>query len=144
MLEIQGHWVGYYTYGEEYGEWAKDKRVPFRMIIERGITEFVGRIFESAEHDGIDDDILIKGRQNDDEIEFVKYYTKQHFADDSGKTISLESEHPSVVHYKGTYDSSKKRFKGEWDIPFLYEDEDGVLHSCNDTGTWVLWREIDP
>jgi hypothetical protein len=140
MIELKGNWIGYYTFSDQYGDWGKDKRVPFRMIIERGFSEFVGRIFEAAEAGGIDDEIIIRGRLQDDEIEFTKYYSKEHFVENE-EILSLESDTPTLVYYKGKYDASENRFKGDWEIPILREDEEGVFHAENNTGHWVAWQE---
>ncbi len=141
MIEINGNWIGYYTFNEEYGDWGKDRRVPFRVTFERGINEFIGKIFEEADYGGIDDEIAIKGRQNGDEIEFEKHYTKEHFLDENFELVSLESDNPTIVYYKGKFDFVDNQFKGEWEIPLLHEDEDGVLHAGSDAGQWCIWRE---
>lgn len=142
MIEIKGDWIGYYTFDEGYGDWGKDKRIPFRMIIERGIHEFVGRIFESVEHGGIDDTAVIKGRQNGDTIEFIKQYTAEHFLDENFESVSMQSDNPTTVYYTGAYDYSENKFKGEWEIPMLEEDEAGVFHESNSSGQWFIWREV--
>ena len=141
MIELKGDWIGYYTFDEKYGDWGKDRRVPFRVTIEKGINEFVGRIFEEADYGGIDDEIAIKGRQNGDEIEFTKHYTKEHLLDENSELVSLESDNPTIVYYKGKFDFNDNQFKGEWEIPLLQEDEDGVLHADSDAGQWFIWRE---
>ena len=141
IIEIQGDWIGYYTYDKGYNEWDKQQKVPFRLTIERGINEFVGRIFEEIEYGGIDDEIIIKGHQNGDEIEFTKYYTLEHYINEHNEQVSIESDNPTIVYYKGIFDNSDKKFKGEWEIPILQEDEDGVFHADNSSGHWVIWRE---
>ena len=141
IVEIKGDWIGYYTFDNGYTESDKRQRIPFRLTIERGINEFVGRVYEEVDHGGIDDDIVIQGRQNGDEIEFAKYYTLQHFTDEGNNLVSMESEHPTVVYYKGRYDHATSHFRGEWEIPALREDDDGVFHAANYTGFWVIWRE---
>ena len=141
MIEINGDWIGYYTFHEMYGDWGKDRQVPFRMIVKKGINEFVGTIIEEVDYGGIDDEILIKGRQNGDEIEFTKHYKKEHYLDENSDVVSVESENPTIVYYRGQFDYSKNQFVGEWEIPLLQEDEDGVFHTDNASGQWFIWRE---
>ncbi|MFZ6010032.1 MAG: hypothetical protein ACOYXT_06750 [Bacteroidota bacterium] len=141
MIEIKGNWIGYYTFDERYGDWGKDRRVPFRMAISRGINQFVGRVFEDTDYGGIDDEITIKGRQNGDEIEFEKHYTKEHFLGENSEQVAIDSENPTIVYYKGKFDFDDNQFKGLWEIPLLREDDDGVFHADNDVGEWFLWRE---
>jgi hypothetical protein len=141
IIEIGGDWIGYYTFGEGYTEEQQQTKVPFRLTIKRGINEFVGQVFEEAAYGGIDDEILIKGNQNGDEIEFTKYYTKEHFVDENNELVSIESETPTIVYYKGKFDELDNKIKGEWEIPMLIEDEDGVFHAENSSGTWAIWRE---
>jgi len=142
MIEIKGDWIGCYTYNKGYSDLDKEERVPFRLTIDRGVYEFVGRIVEEVNYGGIDDEVVIKGRQNGDEIEFTKYYTLEHFVDENNDLVSIESDNPTIVYYKGKFDNDKKQFKGEWEIPGLREDEDGVFHADNQTGHWSIWREV--
>jgi hypothetical protein len=142
MIELNGDWVGFYTFSESYGDWGKDRRVPFRMTIKKGINQFVGRIFKEVKFGCLDDDqIFVKGFQNGDEIEFTKFYSKEHITLENYEMISIESGNPHIVYYKGQLDLADNKFKGVWEIPLLREDEDGVLHEEKDIGEWVLWRE---
>ena len=141
MIEIEGDWIGYYTYGKQYGDWGKDRRVPFRMKLERGINEFVGRVFEEEDYGGIDDEIGIRGQLLGDEIEFTKFYTKDHYLDENGQPESEENDNPTRVYYKGKFDFTDNQFKGEWEIAVLQEDDDGVFHADNTSGQWFIWRE---
>ena len=143
MIEITGNWIGYYTFGDDYGEWGRDRRVPFRMTIKKGINEFVGRIFEETDFGGIDDEITIRGRQNGEEIEFTKHYTKEHLLDENFELVSLEGDNPTIVYYKGKFDLNEHQFKGEWEIPLLQEDEEGVLQAGSNSGQWFIWRDGD-
>ncbi len=90
---------------------------------------------------GIEDPIVIKGRQNGDEIEFTKYYALAPFSDENNNLVSVASDNPTIVYYKGKFDGDDKQFKGEWEIPLLREGEDGVFYADNQTGHWVMWRE---
>jgi len=78
IVEINGDWIGYYTFDKGYTDEDKKEKIPFRLTIKRGINEFVGQIDEEVDFGGINDEIVIKGRQNGDEIEFIKYYTLEH------------------------------------------------------------------
>ena len=141
IVEIRGDWIGFYTYDEGYSDSDRKLKVPFRLTIERGINEFVGRIYEEGDYGGIEDEIVIKGHQNGDEIEFTKYYTLEHFIDESNEVVSIESENPTIVYYTGRFDNEENKFKGQWEIPGLREDEDGVFQEENQAGSWEIWRE---
>ena len=91
MIDISGEWIGYYTFDKSYGDWGKDRQVPFKLVIKKGFQNFVGTLFEEVEYGGIDDKILIKGRLSDDEIEFTKYYAKEHYLDEDSEIISIAS-----------------------------------------------------
>lgn len=141
IVEITGDWIGFYTYGEGYAITERQLKVPFHMTIKRGINEFVGRVYEEVEYGGIEDEIVIKGRQNGDEIEFTKYYTLEHSLGENDELVSVESDHPTIVYYTGKFNNEEKKFKGQWQITALREDEDGVFHEDNQTGSWEIWRE---
>ncbi len=142
IVEIKGDWIGFYTFDKGYSDTDRQTKVPFRLTIERGINEFVGRIYEEADYRGIDDEIIIKGHQNGDEIEFTKFYTLEHFIDENDNLVSIESENPTIVYYKGTFNNNDKKIKGQWEITGLREDEDGIFHEDNQTGFWEIWREV--
>ena len=141
IVEIKGDWIGFYTYDKGYNISDKQLKVPFRLTIERGINEFVGRIYEEADYGGIEDEIVVRGHQNGNDIEFTKHYALEHFFDANDNLISIESDNPNIVHYKGKYDHDDKKFKGQWEIPGLREDEEGVFHEENQSGFWEIWRE---
>lgn len=141
IVEIKGDWIGFYTYDQGYNISDRQLKVPFRLTIERGINEFVGRIFEEADYGGIDDEIVIRGRQNGDEIEFTKHYALEHFVDENDDLASIESDNPTIVYYKGKFDSGDRKFKGQWEITGLREDDEGVFHENNQSGFWEIWRE---
>ena len=88
IIEIKGDWIGFYSYDKGYNESDRELKVPFRLTIERGINEFVGRIYEETDFGGIDDKIVIRGHQNGYEIEFTKYYTLEHFVDENNDFVS--------------------------------------------------------
>jgi len=141
IIEIKGDWIGFYTYDRGYNIADRLLKIPFRLTIERGINEFVGRIYEEADYGGIEDEIVVKGRQNGDEIEFTKYYTLEHFVDENEGLVSVESDDPTIVYYKGKFVNELNKFKGQWEITGLREDEEGVFHEDNQTGFWEIWRE---
>ena len=141
IVEINGDWIGYYTFDNGYTDEDKKEKIPFRLTIKRGISEFVGQVFEEVDFGGIDDETIIKGHQNGDQIEFTKYYTREHFIGENDQLVSIESDNPTTVYYKGHFDKNDNKFKGDWEIPGLREDEDGVFHADNQTGHWIIWRE---
>ena len=75
MIDIDGHWIGFYTYDKGYSQLTKFDSVPFSVTIKREFDNFVGRVIEEEEFGGIEDEIMIKGKLNGDKIEFTKYYT---------------------------------------------------------------------
>jgi hypothetical protein len=140
MIDINGHWIGFYKYDKGYSELTKLESVPFRVIIQKQWDNFVGRVTEEEEYGGIDDEIIIKGQLNGDKIEFTKYYTQEHVVFENNETFSFDSDNPTMVHYEGIYDTNESKFKGHWTIGQLKETEGEVLIEDNNTGTWEMWR----
>ena len=141
MIDINGKWIGVYSYDTGYSEVTKLQAVPFNATIETGLKEFIGQITEEVEYGGLDDEIVIRGQLKGNEIEFVKYYTLEHTLDENGESYSFESDSPNIVHYSGKYFENEKKFKGRWELPGLREDDDGVFHEDNSSGNWEMWRE---
>ena len=141
MIDIDGKWIGFYTYDNGYGELTKLEPVPFTIVIKKAFDHFVGRVTEDEDFGGIDDEILVKGRLNGTEIEFTKYYTLEHIVNERGETDSFESENPTIVHYEGEYFENELKFKGKWEIGQLKEIDDEILIEDNNFGVWEMWRE---
>ncbi|HMV08410.1 MAG TPA: hypothetical protein PKL56_05910 [Cyclobacteriaceae bacterium] len=140
MIDINGHWIGFYNYDKGYSDLMKSESVPFRVTIKKEWDNFVGRLTEEEDYGGIDDEILIKGQLNGDKIEFTKYYTQEHVVYENNESFSFDSDNPTVVHHEGVYDSKNSKFKGRWEIRQLKEIEDGVLAADNNSGLWEMWR----
>ena len=138
MIDINGHWIGYYTYDQGYSEFMKLQSIPFRAIIRKEWEHFVGRIFEEEASGGIDDEILIKGKLNGDRIEFTKYYSQEHVVFEDDQSFSFDSDFPTIVHYEGVYDREESKFKGRWEIARLKEIDDTFIED-NNSGTWEMW-----
>lgn len=140
MIDINGHWIGFYNYDKGYPDLTKLESVPFQVTIKKEWDNFVGRLVEEEEYGGIDDEILIKGQLNGDKIEFIKYYTQEHVVYENNESFSFDSDNPTIVHYEGVYDINELKFKGRWTIGQLKEAEDDLLIEDNNTGTWEMWR----
>lgn len=140
MIDIDGHWIGFYNYDKGYSDLMKSESVPFRVTLKKEWDNFIGLLTEEEEYGGIDDEILIKGQLTGDRIEFTKYYTQEHVVYENNESFSFDSDNPTVVHYEGVYDNKDFKFKGRWEIGQLKEIEDGVLVEDNNSGQWEMWR----
>ena len=141
MIDIDGHWIGFYTYDKGYSQLTKFESVPFSVTIKKEFDNFVGRVIEEEELGGIEDEIMIKGKLSGDRIEFTKYYVLEHIVDENNESDSFESETPTIVHYEGEYVDKESKFKGRWLIGSLKEDETGLMTEENNTGFWEMWKE---
>jgi len=141
MINIDGYWIGFYTYDKGYSQLTKFESVPFSVAIKKEFDNFVGRVVEEEEFGGIEDEIVIKGTLSGNKIEFTKYYTLEHIVDENNESDSFESDNPTIVHYEGEYVDAESKFKGRWAIGYLQEDDEGVMTEGSDTGFWEMWKE---
>jgi hypothetical protein len=139
-LNIEGHWIGFYTYGKEYSTEDQQTSVPFNAEFKNTLTGFVGKMSEEVDYGGIDDEIYIEGRININSISFTKFYTKKHYVNEQGEAISEESDDPNIVYYDGVFDSQTKKIVGTWAIYLVGQDDDGKEVEFEDTGGWEMWR----
>jgi hypothetical protein len=70
MIDIDGRWIGFYSYDKGYSNLTKLYTIPFRVTIKKEFENFVGQIIEEEDFGGIDDEILIKGKLTGHKIEF--------------------------------------------------------------------------
>lgn len=140
MVDINGHWIGFYTYDKGYSDLTKLDTIPFRATIKKEFENFVGQIIEEEDFGGIEDEILIKGKLTGRKIEFTKYYTLEHVVYEDNQSESFESDNPTIVHYEGEYFDNELKFKGRWEIGQLKEDDLGTMNEDNNSGLWEMWR----
>jgi hypothetical protein len=141
MVNIEGRWIGTYSYGQEYPAHTQHIEVPFEAEFKNTLMGFVGKIFEDVETGGIDDEIYVEGEIDRNKISFNKFYTKKHHMNDSGETVTEEDDDDAnIVQYEGEFNSSTNKFEGKWTIFLVSQDEDGQDVEFENTGTWEMWR----
>ena len=141
MIDINGSWTGFYSYGEGYSQLTQLVSVPFSVSIKKEFEWFVGRVIEDVESGGIEDEILIKGQLRGRKIEFTKYYTLEHLVDKDDNSASFQSVNPTIVHYEGEFSEEESKFKGVWEIGYLEEDDLGTMQESNTSGFWEMWKD---
>jgi hypothetical protein len=141
-LDIEGRWIGFYTYGKEYSLEEQLTSVPFTVEFKNTLVGFVGKMTEEVGYGGLDDEIYVEGQMDMNSISFTKFYTKKHYVNENGETVSEESDDPNIVYYDGAYDSQLKKFIGEWTICLVSQDENGNdIEYEEDTGGWEMWKQ---
>ena len=134
---VGGHWIGSYSYGDQYPEKVKRSIVEFSAkISENENGSFIGTINEIGE---IDETSKIEGNVTRNNIRFIKTYEKSYSIDEDG-LIKSGSHGPQHVLYEGKYDKSTQTFKGEWKIEVTYILEDGREIKRLSSGSWKLQR----
>ncbi len=141
MIDINGEWIGFYNYVEGYSVTNQLQSVPFIMIIDKGIDEFIGKIIEDVANGGIDDEIIVRGKFNNDVIDFIKFYKNAHYMDENNVQESFVSDTCPEVYYSGQFCHSENKFKGEWKIQDYIFDEEGILQDNIFSGFWEMWKK---
>ena len=141
MINLEGDWIGFYEYGEGYSEANKLVKVPFVMTVENAVDEFIGKIKEDKTSEGVEDLILVRGKLDNDLINFVKFYTKAHYIHEDNMIDSLDSDTLSKVYYTGQFIFDEKKFIGEWYIQDYFVDDSGVLHDKYLKGSWEMQKQ---
>jgi hypothetical protein len=140
MIDVEGRWIGAYTYGSGYSVESQQTSVPFEAEFKNTLMGFVGKIFEEVEYGGLDDDIYVEGQLDLDKISFTKFYSKAHYFNEQDETISEESDDPNIVYYDGNYNYASKKFEGKWKICMVGQNENGQDVESTFTGGWEMWR----
>jgi hypothetical protein len=87
-IDFTGQWVGYFTYGQEYGEEVVGEKVQFRLFVDSFKDElFSGR---SVDLEGIGANYevaQIKGYIDGHFISFTKEYPHFYGLDEAGNTL---------------------------------------------------------
>jgi len=116
-ISLGGQWVGYFSYGPEYGEELYGEKVAFRLFLDDlGNGEFTGKCIDSESKDSNPETSIVKGFVVEDFINFIKKYPSHFFIDEQGNNIIDEEKPGHLLTYTGLYDKKEKSFKGEWEI----------------------------
>jgi len=135
--DLSGEWSGYYGYGEQYPDSMRDTVVHFvARITSVANGEFEGSITE--DENGIPETSRIAGRVRGNRIEFKKTYARTYAVDNDGKT-NVAADVPQDIFYKGFYDESENKVKGQWQITITYIDKsNGETFDHVSAGHWSM------
>ena len=139
---LAGQWIGYYSYGPEYGEIVNGEKVEFRLFINTFQNgEFIGK---SIDLDGItiNQEVgKVRGFINDNFISFTKQFPYYEGIDEDGNSYEDRSKVPTPILYTGYYDERSKAFTGNWEIrEDIMPVGEGWLENIA-TGTWEIRKD---
>ena len=130
-ISLGGQWVGYFSYGPEYGKELYGQKVEFRLFLDDlGNGEFAGKCIDTKGSDF--QTSIIKGFVVEDFINFFKEYPN-HFIIDEDKP-------GHILTYSGFYDNKEQSFKGEWEI---WTNDRSFTDGSFDvlTGSWAMEKD---
>jgi hypothetical protein len=141
-ISLSGQWVGYFTYGPDYGNQIHGEKVRFRLFLKEIIDgQFEGKCVDMEGFGANMNTATIKGFLSDDLISFTKEYPGYLLIDETGETHEGISNPYPRLHYTGNYNSQRKSFDGEWEI---WANErpagDGTFVDIL-TGSWEMTKE---
>ncbi len=141
-INLNGQWIGYFTYGPEYGEEMNGEKIQFRIFINEFFDgQFKGTSVDIEGFGANTDTAIINGFLADDFISFTKEYPDFFIIDDNGEKISDPSNVKPRLCYEGHYNFSSKIFSGQWEL--WANEELAVEGSIVDifTGTWEMKKD---
>jgi hypothetical protein len=109
-ITIEGHWKGYYEYGEDYEELEGEKGYFIAEIKELG-EGFVGKVNDIDGTSIIEEEGELKGFFDGSFISFTKTYPDRHDVDGN-----IEYSVPHIITYEGKFLYEEGSFKGTWEI----------------------------
>jgi hypothetical protein len=141
-IPIVGQWLGYFTYGEEYGEDLHGEKVQFRLFIEQVKNdEFEGKSID-LEGIGANYEVArLRGYLQGDLISFTKEYPYSYSIDDSGNCVEHKDKPHPIVSYTGNYNADLKIFSGEWELRIDIKPVGEYWLEEVSTGTWEMIRD---
>ncbi|RXK60645.1 hypothetical protein ESA94_09280 [Lacibacter luteus] len=141
ISSMRGKWTGYYEYGPLYGDELYGKKVAFNL----DLSDIDDGTFEGECQDleGVGSQkgfAKISGFINDNFISFTKEYVSAWMVDETSEELTDHKVLNSQLAYKGTYNSFKHEFTGEWEINSNIKFPDGSSSEQIDYGIWSMKR----
>ena len=136
---FSGKWVGEYTYGEEYDEPVRGKRVAFEMNISIVKELLKGECTDAEATAHFEQPAHIEGSVLGNTITFIKRYP-HYWQHEKGVQRFLPKLPSQEICYSGQYVND--RFEGEWEIVTRLADAQGELVSFKGLGSWFMKREV--
>ena len=136
--QLSGKWMGAYTYGNEYDEPLRGKKVTFEMelTVVNGFIKGVCTDAESTSH--FEQPATIEGLMADDQtVKFVKRYPHYWQHEMSGPRF-LPKLPSQEINYSGGFVNDG--FEGEWEVVTVVIDAYGELVTYKGVGSWVMKR----
>ncbi|MBO9203632.1 MULTISPECIES: hypothetical protein [Niastella] len=135
--QLSGTWTGAYTYGNEYDEPLKGKKVTFEMelTVVNGIIKGICTDSESVTQ--FQEPATIEGSLTDNTIKFVKRYPHYWQHEKSGPRF-LPKLPSQEISYSGQLVSNG--FEGNWEIITVLEDAHGKMVTYKGVGEWVMGK----
>lgn len=116
-IEFPGQWMGYFAYGQEYGDNIAGEKVQFRLFIDSFKDEqFVGR---SVDLEGVGANFeiaVINGFLDGNFISFTKQYPHFYSFDEVGNAIEDKGKQHPTICYSGGYNRNTHTFSGQWEL----------------------------
>ena len=143
-IEIQGKWIGNYSYGHGYPEEIRKKIFPFLLEIWSDGDIIRGTSTDDITKEFFNQPAKIEGTFENDEIAFLLTYPCLVLLDKENK-IFIEKDKPSLgILYTGILKKgfilSGLSFKGEWDISKSFIDENKIARYSTYMGYWEMKR----
>ena len=141
-ISLSGHWIGFFTYGPDYGEGMAGKKVHFRLFIEDlNDGQFQGKCVDTEGIGASFDTSIVKGFLDHTFISFTKEYPTNYLVDEKGNKILDTRNPPPRLSYSGQYNNKAKSFIGKWEI-WANERPYGEGSLVNIlTGNWEMYKD---
>lgn len=116
-INFPEQWLGYFSYGPEYGEDLAGEKVTFRLVVDSfNDGQFTGRSVD-LEGIGANYEIAqINGYIEGYFISFTKQYPYFYGLDEAGNTIDDKGKQHPIVAYSGEYKPATKTYAGQWEL----------------------------
>jgi hypothetical protein len=135
--DLCGKWVGEYTYGEEYTEPVRGKKVAFEINITLHNGLLKGDCTDEETNPYFNQPALIEGSILGNAISFIKRYP-HYWQNEEGGPRFLPKLPSQEVRYSGQFIDGQ--FEGEWEVATVLTANEGAV--VTGTGKWFMRKVV--
>lgn len=141
-IDLTGQWIGYFTYGQEYGDDLVGEKVMFRLFVENFKNEeFVGTSIDLEGVGAIYENAKVKGFIEGNFISFTKEYPHFYGLDEAGNNNDDKNKQHPVISYSGKYNKDTEAYSGQWELRMEIKPVGDYWLEDICTGTWEIRRD---
>jgi hypothetical protein len=139
--QINGEWIGYYSYGEMYPPHLQSMKCGFAMKLNLNGNSLNGTCEDDDMKGKLDTPANINGNVDSHQLKFKKQYPFAFSIDQNGTVHKNPNQTPPFIEYEGKFDPSSNSCDGIWKITAMEDNGRNSMVEKVYSGPWSMKKK---